>query len=247
MVETINAVCPGCKKTFAVPAEYENKKVKCKCGQVFIAKANPPEPAENDKIKPSNITKPKLSEHIKTATEANIEPIAKNMAFISGILKFVVAMVIITIVLGLIVFVLKDAGKLPALSEKDVKLIEAFVHEMNLLVELQRENEITFKYQLAKLDAAYSDLSSLGSSNYPMLIMQSIALNVSLSYSIANIVWNSGRFEKYDEERDKASKFRELFLKAYHFYKPGVTIPESNKFLLDNGLAESPKNDSISK
>ncbi|HUW20236.1 MAG TPA: hypothetical protein VMW16_13140 [Sedimentisphaerales bacterium] len=46
MVETINAVCPGCKKTFAVPAEYEDRKVKCKCGQVFIAAKKLTEPKE---------------------------------------------------------------------------------------------------------------------------------------------------------------------------------------------------------
>jgi len=46
MAETINAVCPSCKKTFAVFAECENKKVKCKCGQVFIVAKKLTEPKE---------------------------------------------------------------------------------------------------------------------------------------------------------------------------------------------------------
>jgi hypothetical protein len=59
MVETINVVCPGCKKTFAVPAEYEGRKVKCKCGQVLIAAkklAEPKEPVsiESARGKPSH-------------------------------------------------------------------------------------------------------------------------------------------------------------------------------------------------
>jgi len=59
MVETINVVCPGCKKTFAVPAEYEDRKVKCKCGQVFIAakkltEPKEPVPIESARGKPSH-------------------------------------------------------------------------------------------------------------------------------------------------------------------------------------------------
>ncbi|MGA2092077.1 MAG: hypothetical protein ABSH16_01535 [Sedimentisphaerales bacterium] len=46
MVETINAFCIGCKKTIAISAEYENKKVKCKCGQVFIAAKELTEPKD---------------------------------------------------------------------------------------------------------------------------------------------------------------------------------------------------------
>jgi len=46
MVETINIVCPGCKNTFVVPSEYENKKTKCKCGHIFIAAKKLSEPNE---------------------------------------------------------------------------------------------------------------------------------------------------------------------------------------------------------
>ena len=46
MVETIDAVCPTCKTILAVPGEYEHKKVKCKCGQVFIAAKKLTEPKE---------------------------------------------------------------------------------------------------------------------------------------------------------------------------------------------------------
>jgi len=46
MVEAINVVCPGCKKSFTIPSEYENKKFKCKCGQIFIAAKKPSEPKE---------------------------------------------------------------------------------------------------------------------------------------------------------------------------------------------------------
>jgi len=129
--------------------------------------------------------------------------------------------------------------QLPALSEKDVKLIEVFIHEMNLLVELQRTDSRTFKSQLAKLDAAYSDLSDLGTDNYSMLIMRSIALKVSLSYSLAHTYWDSSEFEKekYEKSRNEASQSREDFIEAYHILRRGTTAIEFNKFLVDKGYA----------
>jgi hypothetical protein len=132
---------------------------------------------------------------------------------------------------------LKD--QLPALSEKDVKLIEAFVHEMNLLVELQRADSETFKFQLAKLDAAYNDFSNLGSSNYSMLTMSGLALNVSLSYSLAHTYWDSSRFEEYEKSRNDASQSRENFLEVYHMLVHGTTVLEINKFLEDKVKNES--------
>jgi len=127
----------------------------------------------------------------------------------------------------------------PALSEKDVKLIEEFIHEMNLLVELQRADSETFKYQLAKLDAAYSDLSDLGSDNDSMAIMRILAMDVSLSYSLAHTYWDSSRFEEYKKSRNDASQSRENFLEVYHMLVRGTTVLEVNKFLEDKVKNES--------
>jgi tetratricopeptide (TPR) repeat protein len=63
MVETINVVCPGCKKTFAVPLEYEDRKVKCKCGQVFIAAKKLTEPKEPVSIE-SALRKPSQNKSV---------------------------------------------------------------------------------------------------------------------------------------------------------------------------------------
>lgn len=40
MTENIKIECPQCKNKFSIPSSYENKKVKCKCGYIFLAEKN---------------------------------------------------------------------------------------------------------------------------------------------------------------------------------------------------------------
>lgn len=130
--------------------------------------------------------------------------------------------------------------QLPALSEKDVKLIEAFVHEMNLLNAVLFSDSSTFEAQRAKLDAASSDLSSLGSSNYPMVIMGNLAMRVYGSYMLVRFFSSSfsSGIQKL-ESQNNASQSRENFIEAYHMFQRGTTALEVNKFLEDKVKNES--------
>ncbi|HBE02398.1 MAG TPA: hypothetical protein DC049_07965 [Spirochaetia bacterium] len=169
----------------------------------------------------------------------------------------IITFAILAVVIGLFSAIAsiqhKDAV-FPAMTEKDISLIEAFIREMNLLHELQYESNADFNYQHAKLNAAYNDIESLGSENYPvMFFIRSQAANVKWNYWISHSKLDQGQSVRYDkywrEEYDKAKKnassSRELLLNIYNFYKNGgVTIPESNKFLIDNGLAKEPNHSS---
>ena len=149
----------------------------------------------------------------------------------------VMATVVLIASLFYLVNYIQKKDQLPTLSEKDVKLIEAFSHEMSLLDAVMLSDKITYEAQFAKLDAVYSDLNDLGSTNYSMNRMVVLALDVRIYYRVARICWDSfdtSNQQKWESCRDNASKSRRNFVKAFHLLQRRTTNIEFNKFLIED-------------
>jgi hypothetical protein len=128
----------------------------------------------------------------------------------------VMATVIALLVLAVSLFYLVNyIHKKDQLGEKDVKLLEAFVREMNLLNEVKLTDERADETQRVKFNAAYHDLSDLGSSNHSMIKMSGLAFDVWIKYDFAHHSWEMGELEEYKKKENDASKSRENFVKAF--------------------------------
>ncbi|MFA5385719.1 MAG: hypothetical protein WC364_13880 [Eubacteriales bacterium] len=159
--------------------------------------------------------------------------------------KHIIGIALLIILLGTcILFGLaqkNNESSIPPLSDKDIKLIEEFIYEMNLLDGLKLANNAEFNYQYAKFQAAYNNIVSLCSDSVSIFYLRAQAIAIEINYLSSHRLW-----EYYDKDKDKeldealnrVSESRELFIKMYTFYKDGVTISESNKFLIDNGLVQ---------
>jgi hypothetical protein len=126
---------------------------------------------------------------------------------------------LIVVLLCLVNYTQKKNQIYPALSERDIKLIEAFTHEMNLLNEVMFSDKTIFEAQLAKLEAALSDLTDLGSHNASMSKMGMAAIDVSLNYQLFGSYCVNGSFdtEGCKKTLDDVSRSRENFVKAFQW------------------------------
>jgi len=134
--------------------------------------------------------------------------------------------------LAICIYIYQTVFLLPALSEKDAKLIEGFIYEMNLL---DSASSIDFEAQYTKLDAASKNFDNIGSSNYPMSRISGLASIVCANYRSAHTLLESGKYEEYEERVKDVSKSRENFIKAYRLWQDRAAISEFDKFLEDIG------------
>jgi hypothetical protein len=137
-----------------------------------------------------------------------------------------------------IAFIQSKPERFPVLSEKDVSLIETFIHEMNLLYNIVLTSSNDFTDDYIKFKTSYDDLNNLKGDSVPMFYMSVQAMNIKFDFSSVNHSTRNS-LKDYEQALKQLSNDRNVFLKMYQLYKNGVSITESNKFLTDNGLTES--------